>query len=113
MSENVCKFCGSEVMENVQKCKSCGEWLAEKPQQTVKVVVNNQNNSSNGGFVSSKSKWVAFILLFFGLHRFYVGKVFSGIFYLITVGGCGFWAFIDAISIFSGNFKDNCGFPLR
>lgn len=108
-----CKFCGSEITANVQKCKHCGEWLEEKPQQAVNVVINNQNNSANNGFVSPKSKWVAFILLFLGLHRFYVGKFFSGILFLATAGGAGLWALVDAISILSGNFKDNCNLPLR
>jgi len=113
MSEIICKFCGSGITANVQKCKNCGEWLEERPQQAINVVVNNQNNSAICGFVSSKNKWIAFILLFCGLHRFCVGRFFSGILFLATAGCGGLWTLIDGINIFSGKFTDNCNLPLR
>ena len=46
-----------------------------------------------------KSKLVAYLLWFFlgwaGIHRFYVGKVVSGILYLLTFGFFGIGWFID------------------
>ena len=46
-----------------------------------------------------KSKGVAYLLWFFfgwaGLHRFYVGKYISGIFYLFTLGFLGIGIFLD------------------
>jgi TM2 domain-containing membrane protein YozV len=50
---------------------------------------------------------------FLGVHRFYVGKVGTGILMLITLGGVGIWALIDFIMILSNNFKDNNGFVLN
>jgi TM2 domain-containing membrane protein YozV len=62
---------------------------------------------------SDKSLMVATILsaLFFvtglgGLHRFYVGKIGTGILMLITFGGLGIWALIDLIVLITGNFRD-------
>jgi len=45
----------------------------------------------------------------FGAHRFYVGKVGTGILMLITIGGLGIWAMIDFILIIVGAFKDSDG----
>jgi TM2 domain-containing membrane protein YozV len=62
---------------------------------------------------SDKSLLIATILsaLFFvtglgGLHRFYVGKIGTGILMLITFGGLGIWALIDLIVLITGNFRD-------
>lgn len=67
--------------------------------------------------VSEKSKVTAALLCFFlgniGVHRFYVGKVGTGIAMIITLGGLGFWTLIDFIMILCGNFKDKYGLPLK
>lgn len=44
-----------------------------------------------------------------GAHRFYVGKVGTGILQLITLGGLGIWAVIDLIMIIVGSFRDGDG----
>ena len=41
-----------------------------------------------------------------GVHRFYVGKIGTGILMLVTFGGLGIWALIDLIVIAVGSFKD-------
>jgi len=35
----------------------------------------------------------------FGVHRFYVGKIGTGILMLVTLGGLGIWSLIDLILI--------------
>ena len=47
-----------------------------------------------------------------GLHRFYVGKIGTGILMLITFGGLGIWAIIDLIVLVTGNFRDANGNPV-
>ncbi|GID93405.1 TM2 domain-containing protein [Actinoplanes sp. NPDC049668] len=64
----------------------------------------------------SKS-WIATLLLCFfvgalGVHRFYVGKVGTGILMLITFGGLGVWTLIDFIMIAIGKFSDKQGLAL-
>lgn len=43
------------------------------------------------------------------MHRFYVGKVGTGILMLFTLGGLGIWGLIDFIVILMGNFTDKNG----
>jgi TM2 domain-containing membrane protein YozV len=65
------------------------------------------------GGVSPKSRLAALLLCFFlgwlGIHRFYVGKVGTGILMLVTLGGLGIWIIIDLILIIVGTFRDKMG----
>jgi len=69
--------------------------------------------------LSDKSYLAAFLfaefLGGFGIDRFYLGEVVSGIFKLITGGGLGIWALIDVILLLAGKRKDKAGreFPDR
>ncbi len=62
---------------------------------------------------SPKSRLVATLLCFFlgglGIHRFYVGKVGTGILYLFTGGLFGIGALVDFIMILCGSFTDKEG----
>ena len=49
----------------------------------------------------------------FGTHRFYVGKVGSGILQMLTLGGLGLWIIYDAIVLILGRFTDNEGARLK
>jgi hypothetical protein len=60
--------------------------------------------------VSDKSRLAAFLLALFtgvfGGHRFYLGKVGSGILQLCTLGGMGIWWLADMVLVASGEFRD-------
>jgi TM2 domain-containing membrane protein YozV len=63
--------------------------------------------------MSEKRKLPAFLLCFFfglfGVHRFYVGKVATGLLMIVTVGGLGIWWLIDLLVILLGGFSDKEG----
>jgi TM2 domain-containing membrane protein YozV len=66
---------------------------------------------------SDKSNTVALLLCFFigilGVHRFYVGKIGTGVLQLVTLGGLGIWALIDMIMIVMQKFTDSEGNTLK
>jgi TM2 domain-containing membrane protein YozV len=66
--------------------------------------------------MNQKSYMTTLLLCLFagtlGVHRFYVGKIGSGIGQLVTLGGCGIWTLIDLIMIITGKFTDSNGQPL-
>jgi TM2 domain-containing membrane protein YozV len=52
---------------------------------------------------------LCFFLGFLGAHRFYVGKVGTGIAQIFTFGGLGFWWLFDLILILTSSFTDSNG----
>lgn len=63
--------------------------------------------------ISSKSRLAALLLDIFlgalGIHRFYTGKIGTGILWLLTCGLCGIGCLVDLIMIACGDFKDKEG----
>lgn len=66
---------------------------------------------------SSKSRLAALLFCLFmgglGIHRFYVGKIGTGIIWLLTSGCFGFGVLVDIINIICGSFTDKNGAFLK
>jgi hypothetical protein len=66
--------------------------------------------AEEGRAVSERSRAVALGLAVvggvFGLHRFYTGRVQSGIWMCLTLGGLGIWYLYDVVVLAAGDFRD-------
>ncbi len=65
-------------------------------------------DSSDDG--SDKSRAIALavggVLGIFGAHRYYLGKIGTGILQTVTIGGLGLWWLYDMILLAFGSFRD-------
>ena len=64
--------------------------------------------------MKSEKNWLTTVLLAwllgcFGGHRFYVGKIGTGILMLLTCGGCGILTLRDIIMVLMRKFTDKDG----
>ena len=123
--ESVCPRCGKSYYSNA--CPNCGySALRAKSAQQMQPVRQESSVPPASAFVRSapvgfsaspKSRVVALILLllvgWLGIHRFYVGKIGTGILYLLTFGFLGVGLLIDLILILVGTFKDKQGLEVR
>lgn len=65
------------------------------------------------GQKSFVATWIlSYLLGVFGVDRFYLGKVGTGIVKLLTAGGLGIWWLIDLILVLTGSQRDRHGFKL-
>jgi len=66
--------------------------------------------------MSGKSKMTTLLLCIFlgglGVHRFYVGKIGTGVVWLLTAGVFGIGWLVDIIMVAMGKFKDKQGLLL-
>jgi TM2 domain-containing membrane protein YozV/RNA polymerase subunit RPABC4/transcription elongation factor Spt4 len=113
-----CNVCGATTTALTEICKKCGTRLVKAPAE----------------YISSKSRLIttllALFLGMFGAHRFYIGKIGTGLAMLIltilgvaTIWHCllglvflipvGVWTLIDFITAVSGNEEDREGKPIK
>lgn len=114
-NQKFCKHCGAIIEKDCVICTSCGKQVEELHGNGQGIVINNSSSASSSASASAsinagqgvmgrrKNKWVALILClflgFFGAHKFYEGKIGTGIIYLFTFGLFFVGVIIDIFSI--------------
>ena len=95
-----CSVCNKEIsskeyIENGGMCVDC---------------IDDYEMDEDETYISDKDWLTTLLLCIFagglGIHRFYVGKIGTGILYLFTLGCFGIGTLIDLIMIVCGNFTD-------
>ena len=69
-------------------------------------------------YMNSQKNWLTTLLLCLflgglGVHRFYAGKIGTGILWLLTCGLLGIGSLVDLIKICMGKFTDGEGLPIK
>ena len=129
-SARQCEYCDMylEPQQMPEKAREQLENFAAQPAQQIIYHVHNHYNQpapreepevtyTPRENVSPKNRWLAFTLcLFFGvfgIHRFYVGKVGTGLIYMFSQG-IGYWGWgWDILMLLLGQFTDKQGRKLK
>ena len=114
-----CPNCGKENPDDSYYCRDCGFALKAAAPAAGPGAGNRSpdpDQEKKQDVYAFHSKWLTFFLcLFFGwagVHRFYLGKIGSGLAYALTFGCLGFGWFMDLFAILCGAFRDKNGYPL-
>lgn len=110
-----CPYCGAPTKSDV--CEYCGCTIKREETQTIQTNSTiNVNVVQEQPKISPRSNLTALLLCIFlgwlGFHRFYTGKVISGIVYMLTFGLFGLGILYDLILIACHSFKDHKGATL-
>lgn len=94
-----------------------GAYRLKQAEQPTTVVIQQPTYVTPQGYeISPTSRTVMLVIAFFfgalGIHRFWVGKIGTGLLMLFTAGGFGIWWLIDVIVILAGGFQDKRGRPV-
>ena len=106
--------------ENEKYCINCGEIIDARAEICPKCGVRQPTQYASTSTFESRpvkdtdQRWLVTLLLCaflgsLGVHRFYAGKIGTGILMLVTLGGCGIWWLIDLIMIVTNSFTDDEG----
>lgn len=102
--------------ENEKYCYECGEIINIKAEICPKCGCRQPEifNMTSGCYSNKtlNARWLTTLLLsvflgFLGIHRFFTGKIGTGLLMLLTAGGCGIWYIIDIIMIATENYSDD------
>jgi hypothetical protein len=86
-----CRGCGKEIHDSALACPYCGAPVSASSKRILPAAL------------------LCFFFGLFGFHRFYTGKIWTGILQLLTGGGFVIWAVVDFVFIITGGFTDKQG----
>jgi len=87
--------------------------IKEKSEETQEIDEKEKITNNLSTELSDKEFIPTLLLCLFvgmiGVHRFYVGKIGTGVVMIFTLGGLGIWVLVDFIMICIGSFRDKEG----
>jgi TM2 domain-containing membrane protein YozV len=107
-----CPQCGARMTVSERYCGGCG-WDAQRPDEVPPKRREPPPTPRRTGPPSDYSRMTTFLLClllgFLGVHRFYVGRVGSGVLWLFTGGVLAVGWIYDLVMIGTGEFVDEQG----
>ena len=123
LENGVCPYCGYEAVPDDQQSNDgvteihVADTAVISAASSQNAYDNIQPGTINVRVVSPKSKVTALLLCIFlgvfGAHRFYAGKIISGVVYFFTGGIFLLGVAFDLIMIIIGAFTDSNGLPIK
>jgi hypothetical protein len=127
-----CRNCGKQLPDGSRFCGECGTPMeapagpapeapaavapaaAPSPTPVLGIPVAEEAVSPKSRLIVTLLAALPFAMFGVGgIHRFYLGKIGTGVVQLVTFGGLIVWQFIDFIMAVSGNMKDKEGRVIR
>ena len=103
-----CSNCGAQVHQGDRFCPSCGSELIWEPRQAF--VVGDDDNLSDKNWVITFG--LCLFLGYLGVHRYYVGKISTGVLWTCTAGCFVIGWLVNLVTIISGKFTDSFGLKI-
>ena len=110
-------YCKGDVEKVINETRSSAAQPQPQPfVQPINIFNDAMNPNGMNAFYPYRKRWVAALLClllgYLGVHRFYVGKIGTGLLWLFTFGFGGLGVLLDLIIIICGGFRDKQYMPL-
>lgn len=107
---NFCPECGKDVTQTDKFCPECGQQLSAHG-TIIQPKTQRERFSKKNKLLSPPKSGVTALALcfffgFFGAHRFYVEKKWTGLLMLFTGGIIGVWVIFDLMVLVQNKFQD-------